>query len=92
MLFLYRPRQTWMPYRLPREPAQQDAYNRQMQESFSATRRVGTPAPAAGAAPASPRDPIEALKELGQLHTSGVLTDAEFASAKAKVLGSSEQL
>jgi Short C-terminal domain len=32
-------------------------------------------------------DPIERLKELGQLHESGVLTDQEFAEAKAKVLG-----
>lgn len=42
------------------------------------------PAPAA-AAPAQP-DPIERLKELGQLHESGVLTDQEFADAKAKIL------
>jgi len=27
------------------------------------------------------------LEKLGQLHTDGVLTDAEFAAAKAKVLG-----
>ena len=90
MLFLYRPRQTWMPYRLPREPAQQNAYNRRMQESFSATRRVEPPRPTPGAAATSQRDPIEALKELAQLHTSGALTDAEFASAKAKILGSAE--
>ncbi len=29
---------------------------------------------------------MEKLKELGQLHESGVLTDEEFAAAKAKVL------
>ena len=29
----------------------------------------------------------ERLKELGQLHEQGVLTDEEFASEKAKVLG-----
>jgi hypothetical protein len=39
------------------------------------------------AAPAQEADPIERLKELGQLHESGVLTDQEFADAKAKVLG-----
>ncbi len=39
------------------------------------------------AAPAQEPDPIERLKELGQLHESGVLTDEEFAAAKAKVLG-----
>ena len=36
-------------------------------------------------APASPADEIE---HLAQLHASGALTDDEFASAKAKVLGS----
>lgn len=39
------------------------------------------------APPAQEADPIERLKELGQLHESGVLTDAEFADAKAKILG-----
>jgi len=29
---------------------------------------------------------IDKLKELGQLHESGVLTDEEFATAKAKIL------
>ncbi len=37
--------------------------------------------------PAQEADPIERLKELGQLHESGVLTDQEFADAKAKILG-----
>ena len=35
-----------------------------------------------------PSDPADELEHLAQLHTSGVLTDEEFASAKAKVLGS----
>jgi membrane protease subunit (stomatin/prohibitin family) len=43
-------------------------------------------APAApAAAPAA--DPIAQLKELGELHQSGVLTDEEFAAQKAKLLG-----
>ena len=29
---------------------------------------------------------MEKLKELGQLHETGVLTDEEFAAAKAKIL------
>jgi hypothetical protein len=44
------------------------------------------PAPVA-AAPPQEVDPMERLKELGQLHESGVLTDQEFADAKAKILG-----
>jgi len=42
------------------------------------------PEPAA-AAPAA--DPIQQLKELGELRDSGVLTDEEFAAQKAKILG-----
>jgi len=38
------------------------------------------------AAPAAP-DPIEQLKQLGELHASGVLTDEEFQAQKAKILG-----
>ena len=32
-------------------------------------------------------DSIAKLKELGELHASGVLTDEEFAAQKAKILG-----
>lgn len=42
-------------------------------------------APPPAAAPAE--DPMAKLKELGELHQNGVLTDEEFASAKAKILG-----
>jgi hypothetical protein len=40
------------------------------------------PAPAAEAAP----DPLEQLKQLGELKASGVLTEAEFEAQKAKIL------
>jgi len=83
MLFLYRPRETWMPYRLPRNLTQQRAYNRQMQERFDETRQH---VPAASAANEPRRDPISALKELAQLHDAGALTDEEFAAAKSKLL------
>jgi multidrug resistance efflux pump len=39
------------------------------------------------AAPAAPEIPTEELEKLGQLHASGVLSDEEFAAAKAKLLG-----
>ena len=49
------------------------------------------PPPAQAAAPAPSTglssDDINQLKQLGQLHESGVLTDAEFEAAKAKILG-----
>jgi len=83
MLFLLRPRQTWMPYRLPRGVTQQEAYNRHLQDQFDATRRVPPAPPAA----ATTSDPIEGLKELDRLHRSGALSDTEFAAAKAKLLG-----
>jgi hypothetical protein len=88
MLFLYRPRQTYMPYRVPRQPTQQGAYNRQMQESFAATRQVPPYVPESAPPPAPPApDPIADLKGLAELHASGVLNDEEFAAAKAKILG-----
>jgi hypothetical protein len=45
-------------------------------------------APSAAAPAAAPTAPIDQLKELGELHASGVLTDEEFAAQKAKLLGS----
>jgi hypothetical protein len=46
----------------------------------------------AAAAPAAPAEPAEdptiaKLKELAGLHEQGILSDEEFASAKAKLLG-----
>jgi hypothetical protein len=40
----------------------------------------------AAAPPPPEENSVEKLKELGQLHESGVLTDEEFATAKAKIL------
>jgi len=42
------------------------------------------PAAAPAAAPAA--DPLEQLKQLGELKAQGVLTDAEFEAQKAKIL------
>src|SRR5262245_36148153 len=39
-------------------------------------------------APAAAPDPIEQLKELAELKNQGILTEAEFAAQKAKILGS----
>jgi Short C-terminal domain len=55
--------------------AQQEGYDQQ----------PAAAAPPPQAAPAA--DPIAQLKELGELHASGVLTDEEFAAQKAKLLG-----
>ena len=45
-------------------------------------------APAPAAAPAAPADDTSTnLRELADLHAKGVLSDEEFAAAKAKALG-----
>jgi hypothetical protein len=60
--------------------AQQSAYDQGLADSQVAA--APAPAPVAVAA-----DPIAQLTQLGQLHEQGVLTDAEFAAQKAKILG-----
>ena len=59
--------------------AQQSAYDQGLADSQAA--------PAAPAPVAAAPDPIAQLTQLGQLHEQGVLTDAEFAAQKAKILG-----
>ena len=46
------------------------------------------PAPAAPAPSAGGADRLAQLKQLGELKTSGILTDEEFAAEKARILGS----
>ena len=60
--------------------SQQD-YDQQQQQQY-AEPQYAQPAPAA--AP----DPLAQLKELGELKAQGILTDAEFAAQKAKILAS----
>ncbi len=61
---------------------QSNKWAEQDQQGQPAQQAAPPPAPA----PAAP-DPIAQLKELGELHASGVLTDDEFAAQKAKILG-----
>lgn len=51
-------------------------------EAPEAPEAPAAPAPAAGG-----DDVITQLKKLGELHQAGILDDAEFAAAKAKILG-----
>jgi hypothetical protein len=88
MLFLLRPRQTYMPYSMPRRATQQDEYRWQLREqAYASTRRVASYQPDAPDARAPAADPVAALKELAEMHRTGVLSDAEFSDAKARVLG-----
>jgi len=59
---------------------QQYAQQQQQQQQYA------PPPPAAPAAPAE-NDTIAQLKQLGELHEQGILTDEEFAAQKAKILG-----
>jgi hypothetical protein len=83
MLFLLRPRQTYMPYVLPRNQTEQAAYHRELEQTYDSTRRVAAPEPGATAG----TDLAASLKELGELHGAGALSDEEFTAAKAKLLG-----
>lgn len=56
------------------------------QEQQQAPQPAAPPPPAA--APPSGVDRLGALRELGELRAQGVLTEAEFAAEKAKILGS----
>ena len=49
--------------------------------------QVGQQAMAQQQAPQPASDPNAELQNLANLHTQGVLTDEEFAAAKAKILG-----
>ena len=58
------------------------AQNEAQQAAQQAPAAPPAPAPAAPAAD----DPIAKLRELAELHSQGILTDEEFAAAKAKLL------
>ena len=91
MLFLLRPRQTYMPFAVPRERTQQDVYNRQLQDAYASTRRVAPHAPAPPGA--ATRDPFADLKELAAAPRVGrARPTTEFATAKAKVLDATGRL
>jgi len=65
--------------------------NRWAQHDQSAYAQPQNVEPASRPAPVAPQPSqdgmTEQLTRLGQLHSNGVLTDDEFAAAKAKILG-----
>lgn len=50
--------------------------------------RSGAASPSADSSGSGPDEQLARLQKLGELHASGVLTDAEFEAQKAKILGS----
>ena len=69
------------------QQAQMDAYQQQQyaQQQYAQQQVYAAPAPAPAAAPSS--DLVDELKKLADLKAAGVLSDAEFEAAKAKLLG-----
>jgi len=65
------------------QPQQQQQYPPQQQYAAPPV-----PAPAPGDAPDPMQAKLDALKQLGELKTSGVLSEQEFQQEKAKILGS----
>ena len=69
-----------------------DAKEAQQQEEAAAAQPVAPAEPAQAAPRAAAggltHEAMEELKQLGELHEQGVLTDEEFESEKAKLLGS----
>ncbi len=71
--------------------SQQYAAQQQQQQMEAAARQAaaqyGSPQAGMPAAPPTQDAMIDQLHRLAQLHSQGVLTDAEFATAKAKLIG-----
>ena len=66
---------------------QEGRWAQQEQQQWEQQQQMAAQAPVQQApAPAQQEDPMERLTQLAQLPDSGVLTDEEFASAKAKIL------
>jgi hypothetical protein len=70
------------------EAQAQTAELQQQMAEMQAQQAAAQAAPPAAAAPAAGGGDLNAqLEQLGSLHQSGVLSDEEFAAAKAKLLG-----
>ena len=66
---------------------EEDMAQQQPQYAAPPPQQQYAPPPPEPAGPASQQDMIDQLKQLGELRDAGVLTEAEFAAQKAKLLG-----
>jgi Short C-terminal domain len=66
-----------------RQAAKWDQQEYEQQQRYAQEPQYAQPAPA----PEPEDDSTAQLQKLAALHTQGVLTDEEFAAAKAKILG-----
>ena len=77
-------------YHYGKKHVQQQAYDQQAQAAYEATQAqqyAPPPPPPAPAPIAAPSRATADLDHLVSLHSSGVLSDAEFSAAKATLLG-----
>lgn len=82
-------------YHMGKRGQQQDEINDEAQAAYAASQAPPqyapqyppAPPPPAPAAPAASSGDMGELEKLAEMHGAGVLTDAEFAAAKAKLLG-----
>ena len=86
-----RRRQARQAAKQQQQDAQQRAQDAQQQQAAQPVSQQPPPPPEQVATPAQPTgltdEGLEQLKQLGALHESGVLTDAEFEAQKQKILG-----
>jgi hypothetical protein len=77
--------------RQAKQAAQQQQQDAQQQQALEPVSQQPPPPQPQATAPAPPTgltdEGLEQLKQLGALHESGVLTDAEFEAEKQKILG-----
>jgi hypothetical protein len=67
--------------------ADQDARISDLEQQQQGSQQQAPPPPPPAAAPAGSSSMIDQLNQLAALHQQGVLTDDEFAAAKAKLFG-----
>lgn len=74
-------------YRQQQEQAALEAQVQAQVAAQMAAQQQAAPPPAAPAAPAGGDDTMAKLQQLADMKAQGILDDAEFAAAKAKLLG-----
>jgi hypothetical protein len=79
--------QKWANQDADQNAEMQAAYEQGQMDAMQQQQQMAPPPPAPAAAPAAASDDISTkIQELAQLHAQGILTDEDFAAAKAKVL------
>jgi len=78
-------------YHMGKQRQQQNEINDEAQAAYAASQAppqyAPAPPPPAPAAPAASAGDMGELEKLAEMHGAGVLTDDEFAAAKARLLG-----